>query len=60
MLKQRLLALLLVVLSGLAMWYMIARCPGEDATGALVIGVFGLYGLFTRTNILYRGGDRHD
>lgn len=58
MLKQRLLALLLVVLAALVMWYMAKHCPGEDATGALVIGIIGLYALFTRNNILCRGGDR--
>lgn len=53
MLKQRLFALLLIGLSALAVCYIAKNCPGEDATGALVIGVFGLYGLFTRNKIFY-------
>lgn len=55
MLKQRLCALLLIGLSVFAMVYIAKNCPGEDATGALFIGIIGLYGLFTRTNLLYRG-----
>ena len=51
--KQRLLALLLVVLSALVMWYMAKHCPGEDATGALVIGFIGLYALLTKQKIIY-------
>lgn len=53
MLKQRLCALLLIGLSFFAMVYIAKNCPGEDATGALFIGIIGLYGLLTKNNIFY-------
>ena len=51
--KQRLFALLLIGLSVLAVCYIAKNCPGEDATGALIIGFIGLYVLFTKQKIIY-------
>lgn len=53
MLKQRLFALLLIGLSALAVCYIAKNCPGEDATGALFIGIIGMYALFTKQKIIY-------
>lgn len=53
MLKQRLCALLLIGLSVFAMVYIAKNCPGEDATGALFIGIIGLYGFLTKNIIFY-------